>query len=126
MRVNNIKNRIIYRIASESIIFIQVEKMKTILARNYSITTGEDITEELARLLKDLSAAKGEKTVITVKSVFIIQIRFALKRATVTIFLMYADSLPEFLLTEAKMLYLAISNSALITLLRLLRRIVKT
>ena len=100
--------------------------MKTILARNYSITTGEDITEELARLLKDLSAAKGEKTVITVKSVFIIQIRFALKRATVTIFLMYADSLPEFLLTEAKMLYLAISNSALITLLRLLRRIVKT
>lgn len=77
--------------------------------------------------MKDLSAAaKGEKTVITVKSVFIIQIRFALKRATVTIFLMYADSLPEFLLTEAKMLYLAISNSALITLLRLLRRIVKT
>lgn len=61
MRVNNIKNRIIYRIASESIIFIQVEKMKTILARNYSITTGEDITEELARLLKDLSAAKAKK-----------------------------------------------------------------
>ena len=38
--------------------------MKTILARNYNITTGKDITEELARFLKDLSNIKGEKNVI--------------------------------------------------------------
>lgn len=46
--------------------------MKTILARNYSITTGEDITEELARLLKDLSATNGEKTVIFEKGTYYI------------------------------------------------------
>lgn len=37
--------------------------MKTFFARDYNIATGKDITENLARILKDLRAAEGEKTV---------------------------------------------------------------
>lgn len=38
--------------------------MKTILAHDYNITTGKDITENLTRLLKDLQATEGEKTLV--------------------------------------------------------------